>query len=108
VVMQQAGLAGGKGGALGMDRPTYCNFNVPHPQPLAPKDAPMAERLFIVSQPDPIPENCLCDLFCRFGNLIDAYFLPGISLLMFSFGFRNRLFCSCNNCVSLSVTCCML
>ena len=35
------------------------------------------ERLFVVSQPSPFPDNILKDAFCRFGGLIDAHFMTG-------------------------------
>ena len=80
-MLQQAGFKS-SGSSGGLDRPHYCNIPVPFPQPCAPKDAPMVERLFIVSQPEQFPDSYLTDLLCRFGNLIDAYFLPGIILLV--------------------------
>ena len=37
----------------------------------------VVERLFVVSQPSPFPDNILKDAFCRFGGLIDAHFMTG-------------------------------
>lgn len=34
-------------------------------------------RLFVVCQPDAPPVSALKDIFCRFGNLVDIYLLPG-------------------------------
>lgn len=56
---------------------TYCDNPLPEKKPLMPRNTPTGERLFIVSQPDSFPERVLQDCFCRFGSLIDAYFMPG-------------------------------
>ena len=86
-VLQQAGLSapggaapsGGSGGSGGSGdvRVRYCNVSLPEKQPLSPRDSPIEMRLFIVSQPTAFPERVLQDAFCRFGGLIDAYFMPG-------------------------------
>ena len=55
----------------------YTNAPLPPTKPMMPKDTEVVERLFIVSAPDLIPEHVLCDIFCRFGNLIGAYYVPG-------------------------------
>lgn len=60
----------------------YCNVPLPERQPLAPKDSEIAERLFIVAVPEAFPSTFLEDCFCRFGNLIDAFFMPGKSFGM--------------------------
>jgi len=59
--------------------PSYCSVKLPTPQPLAPMDSPVAERLFIVCQPTPPPIYVLKDIFGRFGHLIDVYMLGGRS-----------------------------
>ncbi|KAK7075163.1 RNA-binding protein 45 [Halocaridina rubra] len=57
--------------------PSYCSVKLPPPQPLAPVDSAVAERLFIVCHPTPPPIYALKDVFGRFGNLIDIYMLNG-------------------------------
>ncbi|KAK3860302.1 hypothetical protein Pcinc_033632 [Petrolisthes cinctipes] len=57
--------------------PSYCSVKLPPPQPLAPVDSAVAERLFIVCHPSPPPIYALKDVFGRFGNLIDIYMLNG-------------------------------
>nr|CAH0107847.1 unnamed protein product [Daphnia galeata] len=59
--------------------PSYCSVKLPTPQPLAPMDSPVGERLFIVCQPTPPPIYVLKDIFGRFGHLIDVYMLGGRS-----------------------------
>lgn len=61
----------------GLNRMRFCNVPLPGTQPFASKEDPCAERLFIVSQPDSFPQHVLQDCFCRFGDLIDAFFMPG-------------------------------
>jgi len=57
--------------------PSYCSVKLPGPQPLAPMDSQLAERLFIVCTPSPPPLYALKDVFGRFGGLIDIYLLNG-------------------------------
>ncbi|KAG7175307.1 RNA-binding protein 45-like [Homarus americanus] len=57
--------------------PSYCSVKLPPPQPLAPVDSAVAERLFIVCHPSPPPIYALKDVFGRFGSLIDIYMLNG-------------------------------
>ena len=57
--------------------PSYCSVKLPGPQPLAPIDSVVAERLFIVCTPSPPPLYALKDVFGRFGGLIDIYLLNG-------------------------------
>ncbi|KAF2363728.1 RNA recognition motif domain [Trinorchestia longiramus] len=57
--------------------PSYCSIKLPPPQPLAPVDSPVAERLFIVCQGSTPPSYAMKDVFGRFGNLIDIYMLNG-------------------------------
>ena len=57
--------------------PSYCSVKLPGPQPLAPMDSVVAERLFIVCTPSPPPLYALKDVFGRFGGLIDIYLLNG-------------------------------
>jgi len=87
VLLQQAGI--GVGGPIAPSRsqgPTYGNdrqsmvysgLSLPERRPFAPQDAPIVERLFIVSNPDVFDDKILEDVFCRFGNMIGAYFMPG-------------------------------
>ncbi|XP_066975232.1 RNA-binding protein 45 isoform X1 [Macrobrachium rosenbergii] len=87
-LIQAAGLNQGPGGGnnLGGSQgppggetydPSYCSVKLPPPQPLAPVDSAVAERLFIVCHPSPPPIYALKDVFGRFGNLIDIYMLNG-------------------------------
>ena len=73
-------------GASGDVRVRYCNVALPEQKALAPRDSPMEQRLFIVSQPERFDESILKDSFGRFGNLIDAYFMPGTFLVIFRIG----------------------
>lgn len=57
--------------------PAYCSIALPPPQPLAHPESPVIERLFIVSTPAQPPIYAVKDVFCRFGALIDLYFLNG-------------------------------
>ncbi|XP_018092712.1 RNA binding motif protein 45 S homeolog isoform X2 [Xenopus laevis] len=43
----------------------------------APSDAQSKERLFIVFNPHPLSLDIMEDAFCRFGNLIEVYIVPG-------------------------------
>ncbi|KAB7493749.1 RNA-binding protein 45 [Armadillidium nasatum] len=88
-LIQAAGLSqqGGSSGAMigspssgGVGEtynPSYCSVKLPPPQPLAPVDSQVVERLFIVCHPSPPPLYALKDVFGRFGNLIDIYMLNG-------------------------------
>jgi len=53
---------------------SYCNVELPPAKPVVKTDD-VAERLFIVCQPPPPPQNVLVDVFSRFGDLIDVYTL---------------------------------
>lgn len=91
-MLQHAGLTG-SGGAPGLSGAAlgsggagaekqyarYTKVALPSPKPLAPKESLVAERLFIVIAPDIVPDYILEDCFCRFGNMISAYFMPGNS-----------------------------
>uniref|UniRef100_A0A2C9M930 RRM domain-containing protein n=1 Tax=Biomphalaria glabrata TaxID=6526 RepID=A0A2C9M930_BIOGL len=56
----------------------YSNIQLPLPKPMVmEKGKANKERLFFVCQPSPIPQTILKDAFSRFGNLIDAFYLPG-------------------------------
>jgi len=68
---------GGGGGGPGAENydPGYCSAKLPPPQPLAPTDARVEERLFVVCTPRPPAIYALKDVFGRFGNLIDIYML---------------------------------
>lgn len=50
---------------------------LPPVQPMASIDADVAKRCFIVCGPPVPPIYAMKDAFCRFGNLIDVYMLPG-------------------------------
>ena len=83
-IIQNAGLSNLMGAGSGDTGPaerlvsvTYCNVQLPERKPFAQRDASIQERLFIVSQPEPFPENILQDAMVRFGGLVDAYFMPG-------------------------------
>ncbi|XP_069791919.1 RNA-binding protein 45 isoform X3 [Narcine bancroftii] len=52
-------------------------FPVPPPQNFAASDSVVRERLFVVFHPNVLPLDVLEDLFCRFGNLIEVYLVPG-------------------------------
>ena len=111
-------------GASGDVRVRYCNVALPEQKALASRDSPMEQRLFIVSQPERFDESILKDSFCRFGNLIDAYFMPGMFLidayfmpgkwLRFSLMPTSCLVCfsliptSCLVCFSLMPTSCLV
>ncbi|KAG8432493.1 hypothetical protein GDO86_016946 [Hymenochirus boettgeri] len=43
----------------------------------APGDAQSKERLFVVFNPHPLSSDVMEDVFCRFGNLIEVYIVPG-------------------------------
>ena len=70
--------AGGSG-----DTSQLCSVPLPDKQPILPRDTPVAQRLFIVSH-EPFDEHILEDVFCRFGNLIGAYFMRGEFSVLFS------------------------
>jgi len=57
-------------------RVRYTQVPLPDKKPIQQVDSPVAERLFIVSQPESFDNSILKDCFCRFGGLIDAYFMP--------------------------------
>lgn len=59
------------------ERVPYCSIPLPQPKQMLPEDSEVAQRLFIVCQPSGIPDKVLRDAFCRMGNLIDVYLLPG-------------------------------
>jgi len=65
---------GGAGGPV-----KYCSVSLPDRQPFAPHDSEIVERLFVVSTPESFPQSFLEDAFCRFGNMIGAFFMPGMS-----------------------------
>ncbi|XP_020387291.1 RNA-binding protein 45 [Rhincodon typus] len=53
------------------------DFSLPAPQNFAASDSTVRERLFVVFNPTVLPLDILEDLFCRFGNLIEVYLVPG-------------------------------
>lgn len=75
----------GHGGGSGSDQPFYpCSVEVPAKAPLAnaPPLDPItrrdyAGRVFIVCAPRALPPPILLDAFCRFGDLLAVYTLPG-------------------------------
>lgn len=56
---------------------SYCSVKLPPQQPLADIDSTVAKRCFLVCKPQPPPLTVLRDVFCRFGDLINVYTLPG-------------------------------
>uniref|UniRef100_A0A8C5R1Z8 RNA binding motif protein 45 n=1 Tax=Leptobrachium leishanense TaxID=445787 RepID=A0A8C5R1Z8_9ANUR len=50
---------------------------LPAPKKKAPGDAQTKERLFVVFNPHPLSLDVMEDVFCRFGNLIEVYLVPG-------------------------------
>lgn len=54
---------------------SMCSVHLPPSAPLAPSDATVARRLFIVLSSS-IPQNILKNVFSCFGSLIDVYLLP--------------------------------
>jgi len=62
---------------IGAYDPAYCSISLPSPQPLAPMETLVSERLFLVCTPGPPPIYALKDVFGRFGGLIDVYLLKG-------------------------------
>jgi len=57
--------------------PSYCSIALPPPLPLAHRECPVVERLFLVCSPSLPPVYVVKDVFSRFGGLIDLYFLNG-------------------------------
>ncbi|CAD5120478.1 DgyrCDS9044 [Dimorphilus gyrociliatus] len=57
-------------------RVRYCTFPVPDVRDIV-SQMECKTRLFIVSKPSSFDNSIMKNLFCRYGNLIDAYFLPG-------------------------------
>ncbi|XP_053554475.1 RNA-binding protein 45 isoform X2 [Bombina bombina] len=51
--------------------------NLPPCKKKAPSDSQSKERLFIVFNPHPMTMDLMEDVFCRFGNLIEVYIVPG-------------------------------
>ncbi|KAF4530017.1 hypothetical protein B566_EDAN009193 [Ephemera danica] len=80
-IIQAAGLSSGPAPAppslSASDEAPACSVPLPPRQPWASSDADVAERLFVVCQPEPPPPFALRDVFCRFGNLIDVFMLGG-------------------------------
>ena len=60
-------------------RVSYCDFPLPEMMPMANKTDSCAQRVFIVAQPHSFSDNILRDMLCRFGGLIDCYFMSGKS-----------------------------
>ena len=75
------------------DAPYYsCSVNLPPKQPVLPKDTPMTKQVFFVLQWGQIPGAMLTDLFCRFGNLIEAYLVSGEGQILSAYSpARHRL-----------------
>ncbi|XP_015600208.1 RNA-binding protein 45 isoform X2 [Cephus cinctus] len=66
--------------AAGLTTPSLehsMTIKLPNVQPMASIDADVAKRCFIVCGPPVPPIYAMKDAFCRFGNLIDVYMLPG-------------------------------
>ncbi|XP_038645234.1 RNA-binding protein 45 isoform X1 [Scyliorhinus canicula] len=65
------------------------DFSIPAPQNFAASDSTVRERLFVVFNPTVLPLDVLEDLFCRFGNLIEAYLVPGRNIGYVKFAERH-------------------
>ncbi|XP_043289033.1 RNA-binding protein 45 isoform X2 [Venturia canescens] len=66
--------------AAGLTAPSLeqtMTVKLPPVQPMASIDADVEKRCFIVCGPPVPPIYAMKDAFCRFGNLIDVYMLPG-------------------------------
>ncbi|XP_075161760.1 RNA-binding protein 45-like [Haematobia irritans] len=59
-------------------RDTFCSVPLPQAQPMAPSDAPVAKRLFMI-MPTTVPIAILKNIFSCWSGLIDLYFLPNKS-----------------------------
>uniref|UniRef100_A0A336M0D8 CSON007493 protein n=1 Tax=Culicoides sonorensis TaxID=179676 RepID=A0A336M0D8_CULSO len=70
-------FGGSRGGGGGGDRDLPCNIPLPSQKPMAPVTAPCRKRLFIVCTNGPLPAPILKNAFCRFGDLIEVFLLPG-------------------------------
>ena len=70
---------GGGGGVSEADAQAVCSAKLPSRQPIVPISAGTEERLFFVFKDarEAPPPGIVTDVFCRFGNLIDAYCLRG-------------------------------
>lgn len=68
----------GFGGGYETDAQAVCSAKLPARQPTLPATTRVEERLFFVLKDalEPPAPAMVTDLFCRFGNLIDAYCLP--------------------------------
>ena len=55
----------------------YTDIPLPKIQQILDSSSPVEESLFITSVPTSFSKDVLTDLFCRFGNLVSAFFLPG-------------------------------
>lgn len=53
------------------------DVTLPSPKKLAAPDSKSKERLFIVFNPAPLPQDVLEDVFCRFGSLLEIHLVPG-------------------------------
>jgi hypothetical protein len=84
VAITNTAMGGGGGGVFGgnfgagNDAQSVCSAKLPDRQPTLPANTRAEERLFFVLKDarDPPPPAIVTDLFCRFGDLIDAYCLP--------------------------------
>ncbi|XP_075685629.1 RNA-binding protein 45 isoform X2 [Rhinoderma darwinii] len=57
--------------------PLQTDATIPAYKKKVPSDAHCKERLFIVFNPHPLSVDVMEDVFCRFGNLIEVYIVPG-------------------------------
>ena len=73
------------GGKVDRQALSFCSASLPERRSILPRDTPIAERLFIVSNPEVFENKLLEDVFCRFGNMIGAYFMPGWSINLVKF-----------------------
>lgn len=78
-VFNIGGGGGGGSGGNGGDgqRDSFCNIALPSIKALAAPNTQCKKRLFIVCITQALPYTILKQAFCRFGDLIEVFLLPG-------------------------------